>query len=70
MVMAGYFFNSAEYLSRNTSDAQYVTDLYNTFFNRLPDPGGLSYWTGQIAPACLAASSCTAFCSRPNSIPS
>ncbi len=49
MVMAGYFFNSAEYLSRNTSDTQYVTDLYNTFFNRPPDAGGLAYWTGQIA---------------------
>ena len=49
MVMAGYFFSSAEYLSLNTSDAQYVNDLYNTFFNRPPDPGGLSYWTGQLA---------------------
>jgi hypothetical protein len=26
-----------------------VTDLYNTFFNRAPDAGGLTYWTGQLA---------------------
>ena len=49
MVMGGYFFTGAEYLSRNTSDVQYVTDLYYTFFNRPPDTGGLSYWTGQLA---------------------
>jgi hypothetical protein len=49
MVMAGYFFNSAEYVSRGTSDSQYVTDLYNTFFNRAPDAGGLAFWTGQLA---------------------
>ena len=48
-VMAGQFFTSAEYLTRNTSNAQYITDLYRTFFNRNPDGGGLSYWTGQLA---------------------
>jgi hypothetical protein len=31
--MAIQFFNSPEYLGRNTSDAQYLTDLYNTFFS-------------------------------------
>lgn len=49
MVMAGYFFNSAEYLAKNTDDTQYVTDLYNTFFNRPPDSGGLAYWVGQLS---------------------
>ncbi len=48
MVMAGFFFQSPEYLSRNTNDTQYVTDLYNTFFNRAPDAGGLAYWVGQL----------------------
>ena len=48
-VMAGWFFNSAEYLGKNTSDSQYVTDLYRTFFQRSPDSGGLGYWTGQLA---------------------
>ncbi|HYC36630.1 MAG TPA: DUF4214 domain-containing protein [Usitatibacter sp.] len=48
-VMAGYFFNSAEYLAAGKSDTAFVTDLYNTFFNRAPDSGGLNYWVGQIA---------------------
>jgi hypothetical protein len=48
-VMAGYFFNSAEYRAANKTDAQFVADLYNTFFNRPADPSGLAYWTGQIA---------------------
>ena len=48
MVMGGFFFNSAEYVGRATSNTQYVTDLYNTFFNRAPDSGGLSYWNGQL----------------------
>jgi len=47
-VMAGYFFNSPEYLAANKSDASFVTDLYNTFFNRGPDGGGLNFWVGQI----------------------
>src|SRR5204862_4700273 len=29
-------------------DTGFVTDLYNTFFNRPPDGGGLSFWVGQI----------------------
>ncbi len=44
-VMAGLFFTSAEYLNRNTSDAQYITDLYRTFFKREPDSSGLAFWT-------------------------
>jgi len=47
-VMANYFFNSAEYQSAGKNDTQFVTDLYNTFFNRPPDAGGLSFWVGQI----------------------
>ncbi|WP_195912148.1 DUF4214 domain-containing protein [Candidatus Contendibacter odensensis] len=60
-VMAGIFFTSAEYLNRpallasgeihllSTGDAQYITDLYRTFFQRDPDPDGLSYWTQPLA---------------------
>ncbi|MDQ6621407.1 MAG: DUF4214 domain-containing protein, partial [Pseudomonadota bacterium] len=48
-VMAGYFFNSPEYIGLATSDTRFVTDLYNTFFNRAPDAGGFSYWMGQLA---------------------
>jgi hypothetical protein len=50
IVMAGQFFNSGEYLARQRDDAGYVTDLYQTFFNRAPDPSGLTYWTGLLAP--------------------
>jgi len=49
MVMAGVFFASPEYTAKNTSDAQYVTDLYKTFLNRSPDGGGLAYWTGLLS---------------------
>ncbi|MBK8536972.1 MAG: DUF4214 domain-containing protein [Candidatus Competibacteraceae bacterium] len=60
-VMAGIFFTSAEYLNRpallasgeihllSTGDAQYIKDLYRTFFQRDPDPDGLSYWTQPLA---------------------
>ncbi len=47
-VMAGNFFNSAEYLGFNVTDSEFVSDLYRTFFNRDPDPGGLSFWLGEI----------------------
>lgn len=48
-VMAGWFFNSPEYLTKNTGNTQFLTDLYRTFFNRDPDSGGLSYWNGQLS---------------------
>ncbi len=48
-VMAGQFFTSAEYRSKNPSDPQYVTDLYHTFFQREPDVEGLTHWTTQLA---------------------
>ena len=48
-VMAGLYFYSPEYLGRGTSDGQYVTDLYRTFFNRVPDGGGQAFWLGQLA---------------------
>jgi hypothetical protein len=46
--MAMSFFASPEYASLHRDDSGFVTDLYATFFNRAPDPGGLSYWIGQI----------------------
>jgi len=46
--MAGSFFASAEYLAFGRDNAGFVTDLYNTFFNRPPDGAGLTYWTGQL----------------------
>jgi hypothetical protein len=47
--MALAFFGSAEYRAYGRGDAEYVVDLYNTFFNRPPDDAGVAYWTGQIA---------------------
>jgi len=36
-------------LRKNTSDTQYIIDLYSTFLNRLPDTEDLNYWTGELA---------------------
>ena len=49
VVLGNSFVNSAEYIGFGRTDSQFVTDLYVSFFNRLPDSGGLTYWTGQIA---------------------
>ncbi len=49
VVMANAFFNTPEYLGRNRTDTQFVTDLYGTFFGRQPDAGGFSFWLGQLA---------------------
>ena len=53
VVMANVFFNTPEYLAFNRDDNGFVTDLYNTFFNRLPDAGGLSYWLSELASGML-----------------
>ena len=47
--MANFFFNSPEYLGNNTSDTQFITDLYRTFFQREPDADGLTFWQGELA---------------------
>jgi hypothetical protein len=47
--MANFFFNSPEYLGNATSDTQFLTDLYRTFFQREPDADGLAFWLGQLA---------------------
>ncbi len=47
--MALSFFSSSEYVALGRDDAGYVTDLYNTFFQRPPDSAGLGYWTGQLS---------------------
>jgi hypothetical protein len=48
LVMGEVFFNSPEYAAQNRDDTGFVTDLYITFFSRLPDTSGLNYWLGQI----------------------
>jgi hypothetical protein len=47
--MASFFFRSGEYTGFNRDNTGFVTDLYNTFFNRAPDGGGLTYWLGQLS---------------------
>jgi hypothetical protein len=47
--MAAAFFAADEYRYRNTSNAQYVNDLYRTFFDRDPDPAGMGFWVGELA---------------------
>ncbi|UCF90644.1 MAG: DUF4214 domain-containing protein [Desulfobacterales bacterium] len=46
--LAKFFFNSPEYLSREKNNSQYVTDLYQTFFDRAPDQGGQDFWVGSL----------------------
>jgi hypothetical protein len=46
--MAMSFFNSPEYLAFGRDNNGFVTDLYNTFFNRAPDGAGLAFWTSQL----------------------
>jgi hypothetical protein len=41
--MSTQFFDSAEYRGFNRSNAAFVTDLYQAFFQRAPDAGGLAY---------------------------
>jgi hypothetical protein len=47
--MATAFYFSPEYAAFNRDDSGFVTDLYQTFFNRAPDAGGLAFWTAQIS---------------------
>jgi hypothetical protein len=43
-VIAFGFFNSAEYLARNRTDRDYISDLYKTFFNRTPASSEVDGW--------------------------
>ncbi len=47
--LAGSFYGSGEYAAQGRDNAGYVTDMYNTFFNRAPDSAGLTYWAGLLA---------------------
>jgi subtilisin len=42
------FFNSQEFLSRNTSNDQFLTILYRTFLNREPDQAGFSTFLADL----------------------
>ena len=47
--LATTFFVSPEYVAFNRDNTGFLTDLYNTFFNRPPDSGGLGYWNSLMA---------------------
>ena len=49
IAMATNFFASGEYQAFNRSDADFIEDLYKTFFNRASDAGGKNFWLSQIA---------------------
>jgi hypothetical protein len=46
---ARFFFNSQEYKDKNKTDIEFVTDLYQTFLQREPEAGGLTYWVGELS---------------------
>lgn len=41
-------FTSAEYGSLNTSNAQFITDLYAGYLQRTPDTSGYNFWLGVL----------------------
>ncbi len=46
-VAYGFIF-SQEYINKNKSDEEFVTDLYLMFFGREPDTAGLNNWLNQL----------------------
>jgi hypothetical protein len=59
--LARFFFASAEYVGRNWTDAEFVTDLYHTFLGRSPEPQGMTYWTGLLSQGLTRDMVITAF---------
>jgi hypothetical protein len=51
--LAQLFFGSSEYAGRNHDNSGYVEDLYDAILRRGPDPGGFSYWVGQLAAGAI-----------------
>ena len=43
-----FFFESEEYVGKNTSNEDFVTALYRTFVDREPDQGGYNFWVGKL----------------------
>jgi hypothetical protein len=49
IALARYFFASEEYFLKNKTDEPFIHDLYQTFLNRPPDPGGLAFWLDYLS---------------------
>ena len=43
------FFTSTEYLNKNKTNEQFLTDLYAAFFNRQPDAAGFNGWLSRMS---------------------
>lgn len=39
---------SPEFINLNTTNEEYLTILYRAFFDRQTDPGGWTYWLGEL----------------------
>jgi hypothetical protein len=59
--LAKAFFDSVEYVDQGNLDNAFVTDLYQTFLNRAPDPGGLGFWMDQLVQGLTRDMLITAF---------
>ena len=46
--LAKTFFNSEEYLNKNSSDSEYVDTLYNCLFDREADEAGKAHWMNEL----------------------
>lgn len=46
--LARGFLFSQEFLGKNTTNEEFVTVLYHTFFDREPDAPGLQYWVNNL----------------------
>ena len=51
-VAQGFIF-SDEFINRNTSDKDFVTILYKTFFGREADEAGMNYWLEQLSTGAM-----------------
>ncbi len=47
-VAQGFIF-SKEFEDRNTTDEEFVTILYKTFFGRDPEPDGMKFWLNELS---------------------
>lgn len=64
--ISSLFLASAEYTQRARTNAQTVTDLYDSFLRRAPDVPGAAYWVQQLGSGALdRAALRTAFLSSP-----
>jgi hypothetical protein len=63
--MALAFFRGPEYAQFNRDDTGFLTDLYETFFDRAPDSGGVDYWRGLIAAGLTREAVLTSFLFSP-----